>query len=351
MYEPPYDSPMAGRTTTPPLVYKNLVSVPMALHLAVLAIYIALCIVWLTGVENNIHVSLTSASRTQTWINLASHVRAARSPAMVMITEAFLQVVMLGFATAIIALMQPIATRSPFGNLPQSLTTLSDKASAWSGLGSSLLNLFHNLRFPATLSNAVLTTTYFAALSGLGISSSFLFDVPVINSTISSNMTTRVGSPSVLDLVPPSIQGIPNDFSEISFDWYRSGVGVGMLIGSNATLYPGLSANRIYDTLSPSMGASSNSSASVNYTDFNVKCGAVPGVSISAMTPQDIEKEVISAAGKATGGYDMRLPALLQINYTLGGQAMTLYDSLSISEMNISFAVNRLWQPAGAYTR
>ncbi|KZV70774.1 hypothetical protein PENSPDRAFT_651225 [Peniophora sp. CONT] len=305
----------------------------MALHLGVLAIYIALCIVWLTGAEKNIHVSLASASRTQTWINLASHV------------------IMLAFATAIVALMQPIATRSPFGNLPQSLTTLSDKVSAWSGLGSSLLNLIHNLRYPATLSNAALTTTYFATLSGLGISSSFLFDVPAVNSTISSNMTTRIGSPSVRALLPPSIQGVPDDFSDVSFDWYRSGVGVGMLIGSNATVYPGLSANRIYDTLSPPMSSSSNSSALVNYTDFNVKCGAVPGVSIEAMTPQDIQKEVISAAGKAMGGYDLRLPASLQINYTLGEQPMTLLDSLSISEMNTSYAVSRLWQPADVLVR
>ncbi|VDC03882.1 unnamed protein product [Peniophora sp. CBMAI 1063] len=324
---------MAGRTTTPPLVYRNLVSVPMALHLGVLAIYIALCIVWLTDVEQNIHVSLASAARTQTWINLASHV------------------IMLAFATAIIALMQPIATRSPFGNLPQTLTTLADKVSAWSGLGSSILSLFHNLRYPATLSNALLTTTYFATLSGLGISSSFLFDVPAVNSTISSNMTTRIGTPSVRALVPPSINGVPKDFSAISFDWYRSGVGVGMLFGSNATIYPGLSANRIYDTLSPPMGASSNSSVVVDYTDFNVKCGAVPGVSISAMTPQDIQKQVISAAGKAAGGYDLRLPALLQMNYTLGEESMVLYDSLSISEMNTSFAVSRLWQPADVLVR
>lgn len=214
---------------------------------------------------------------------------------------------MLAFSTAIIALMQPIATRSPFGNLPQPLTALSDKVSAWNGLGSSLANLFHNLRYPATLSNAIVTTVYFVTLSGLGISSSFLFDVPAVNSTILSNMTTRVGSPSVRTLVPPSIQGIPDDFSDISFDWYRSGVGVGMLIGGNATVYPGLSANRIYDTLSPPMGTAYNGSAVVNFTDFNVKCGAVPGVSISAMTPTDIQKEVISAAGKAVGGYDMRL--------------------------------------------
>ena len=52
-------------------------------------------------------------------------------------------------------------------------------------------------------------------------------------------------------------------------------------------------------------------------------------------------------AGKAAGGYDMRLPALLQINYTLGDQAVTLLDSLSISELNTSYTVSHLWQQAG----
>ncbi|VDC03888.1 unnamed protein product [Peniophora sp. CBMAI 1063] len=323
----------AGRTTNTPLVYRNLFSVPVALHLAVPVIYIVLCIVRLIGVENNIHVPLTSASRTQTWINLASHI------------------VMLALATGIIALMQPIATRSPFGNLPQSLTALSDKVSTWSGLGSSLLNLWHNLRYPITLRNAFLITIYFAALSGLGISSSFLFDVPTVKSTNVTRAATRIGSPSVSALIPLTIDGIPSDFSNMTFDWYRSGVSVGMLIEDNTTVYAGLSANRIYDTLSLAMPSSANASALVNYTDFNVKCGAVPGVSLEATAPLETIREVISAAGKATGGFDSRESSLLQINYTLGDQPMTLYDSLSVSWTNTSWTVGRLWQPADVLVR
>lgn len=252
---------------------------------------------------------------------------------------------MLAFSTIIIAVMQPIATRAPFGHLPQPLTTMSDKVASWGGLGSSLLNLYHNLRYPATLGNAVVVTIYFSTLSGLGISSSFLFDVPAVNETYSTTMATRIGSPIARALIPPSISEMPPDFSNITFDWYRSGVGVGMLSSNNASSYPGLSANRIYDTLSPPMPASSNSTAQVGYTDFNVQCGSVPHASHRASSY--IDKKIVSSGGSADGGQDVLIPALLAINYTLGAQPMQLYDSLSISLLNTSYSVGRLWQPAG----
>ncbi|VDC03881.1 unnamed protein product [Peniophora sp. CBMAI 1063] len=313
------------------LVAKDIVSVPTLLHLGVLAIYVALVVIWATGLEKNITVELVDASRIQTWINLISHV------------------VMLVFSTAIIAVMQPMATRSPFANLPQSLTTISDKVSAWSGLGSSLVNLYHNISYPATLGNTFLVVIYFSALSGLGISSSFLFDVPTVNETISSNRTTEVGTPSLRLAIPAPMATMPSNFSDVAFDWYRSGVGVGMLIGVNATVYPGLSANRIYDTLSPPMAASSNASAIVGYTDFNVKCGSVTNPSYFARVP--VEKLIISDGGTARGGEEIQYPTLLTINHTLGPYHIELSDSMGIYASNLSYAVGRLWEPADVLLR
>ncbi|KZV66665.1 hypothetical protein PENSPDRAFT_736989, partial [Peniophora sp. CONT] len=135
---------------------------------------------------------------------------------------------MLALSTAIVAVMQHIATRSSFGNLPQPLTSLSDKILSWRGLGSSLLNLYHNLGFPTTLGHAILTATYFTALSGLGISSSFIFNVPAINETVISNVTTRIGLPSLSQLFQSHGSNL-SDFTDLTFDWYRSSMGIGML--------------------------------------------------------------------------------------------------------------------------
>ncbi|KZV70775.1 hypothetical protein PENSPDRAFT_685206 [Peniophora sp. CONT] len=326
-----YEAGVKENTPRPRLNLKGFLTVPMLLHVGVLAMYVALCVVWTTGAEKNIRVELANASRIQTWINLISHV------------------IMLAFSTAIIAVMQPMATRSALVDLPQPLTVMSDKIASWGGLGSSLLNLYHNLSYPATLNGAIVVTIYFSTLSGLGISSSFLFDVPAVNETLSINMTTRIGSPSVRALIPPSISDMPSNFSNITFDWYRSSVGVGMIAGSNATTYPGLSANRIYDTLSPPMPASSNSTAKVGYTDFNVHCGGVSHVSLQATA--NIERVVVGVGGSARGGIDVRIPSLLSINYTLGTHNMLLNDSLSISRFNLSYAVGRLWQPADILMR
>lgn len=254
---------------------------------------------------------------------------------------------MLVFSTAIVAVMQPIATRSPFGNLPQPLTSLSDKMLSWSGLGSSLLNLYHNLSFPTTLSNAVLAATYFSTISGLGISSSFLFDVPPVNDTITTNMTTRIGSPSLSGLISfnTNLTDIPPDFTTISFDWYRSGMSIGMLNAENTSVYPGLSANRVYDTLLSPLTASSNSFAMVGYTDISVKCGSVPQQSVSASLYSSTESEVEEPSG-APPLWVLLNATLLSINYTLGSSTMKLHDMISIPwRLNDNTLSLELWRP------
>ncbi|KZV66668.1 hypothetical protein PENSPDRAFT_82011 [Peniophora sp. CONT] len=316
-----------------PSSFTRLTLLPMILHIAVLVFYIALCVVWITGAESNIRVALTSASRIQTWLNLYSHF------------------IMLAFSTAIVALMQPIATRSPFGNLPQPLTSLSDKISSWSGLGSALRNLYHNLCFPATLGNAILTTAYFSTLSGLGISSSFLFNVPAINETISTNVSTRIGSPAVVGFVPPgsNLFAMPTNFTNLTFDWYRSGMSIGMLTSDNTTVYPGLSANRVYDTLLRAMPPSSNASAMVPYTDYNVKCGSVPRAEVSASFYSSYSEDNSEDSGTSVADI-MRNSTLLDIQYPLSSYDMELWDYLSIpysSDAILDDAVGRLWQPAG----
>ncbi|KZV73490.1 hypothetical protein PENSPDRAFT_648826 [Peniophora sp. CONT] len=320
------------------LPLEKLVGLPMALHIGVLVLYVALCFVWIAGLERNIQVPFTSASRVQTWLNLISHL------------------IMLAFSTAIVAVMQPITTRSPFGNLPQHLTSISDKISSWNGLGSSLLNLYHNLSFPVTLSNAILTTIYFCTLSGLGISSSFLFNVPAVNETIiRNNMATQIGSPSRSGFIPPgmNLSGIPPTFTNLTFDWFRSGVGVGMLLGNNATFYPGLSANRIYDTLSVPVSSSSNPTAVVNYTDFHVKCGSVPGVSMSAQSTSFYTDTIIVQNSSGVYGIDdLRSAVLLTIDHTSSPSSLTLYDVLSIgNDAGSNMSISRLWQPADVLIR
>lgn len=262
---------------------------------------------------------------------------------------------MLGFSIALVAIMQPIVTRASFAHLPQPLTMLSDKLSAWSGLGSSLVSLYYNLGFRVALGNAIFTTIYFATISGLGISSSFIFLVPTVNETAIGNTTTTIGAPLVNEFIPTGTGGstsIPDDYGNITFDWYRSGVGVGMLTGNTNALYPGLSSNRIYDTLSSPMSSSSNATANVSYTDFNVKCGGVPQVSLSATSPTGSSTEHLLSDGNSGTVLDSEMATLLSINYTLGPTAYSMSDGLSISiEQNGTFAVGRLWQPAGTYIR
>lgn len=328
----------------------------MVLHLGVLALYLALCLVYALG--SNIPVELTKASLIQSRMNFTSHV----SPSMPFLngsrkrldTHTWLQVIMLGLSTVIVAVMQPIATRTPFGHLPRSLTSLSDKISSWSGLGSALLNLYHNLRYPTTLGNAIITTLYFSSLSGLGASSSFLFNVPAVNQTTFSKVPIQIGSPSLLGLIPPGCiaPGESASFTNLTFQWYRSGMSIGML-NDNTTAFPGLSANRVYDTLLSPL-PDSNTSAEVNYTEFHVQCGSAPEMNIS-VTNIDPDKSLYNVYYKewnsTSWNKDSNYHAQLTINYTLGSTLMTLRDGLSLSAHNNANSVSRLWRPSGEFTR
>ncbi|VDB84584.1 unnamed protein product [Peniophora sp. CBMAI 1063] len=330
-----YESRTTRRTSPPrPRRLTSLIGLPMVLHLGVLALYIALCLVYAMG--SNIPVDLTKASHIQSRMNFTSHV------------------IMLGLSTVIVALMQPIATRTPFGHLPRSLTSLSDKLSSWSGLGSSLLNLYHNLRYPTTLGNAIITTLYFSSLSGLGASSSFLFNVPAVNQTTFSKVPTQIGSPSKLGLIPPGCNapGESANFTTLTFEWYRSGMSIGML-NDNTTAFPGLSANRIYDTLLSPL-PDSNTSAEVNYTEFHVQCGSVPqmNISVSDIDPDSAPYVVEYKDWNSTDWRkDSNFHAQLTINYPLGSTAMTLRDGLSLSAYNNASSVGRLWRPSDILLR
>ncbi|VDB84924.1 unnamed protein product [Peniophora sp. CBMAI 1063] len=323
----------------------RLLCLPMALHVAVLVIHIVLCVVWATHVGLSMQVPLTKASYTQTWLNLISHL------------------VMLAFSTAIVALMQRIVTNSVLSTLPQPLTSVSDRLTAWTGLGSSLLNVYHNLNFEVTLRNSIFIALYFSVLSGLNISSSLLFNVPPANETNTiPDISLEGGTPSIVNAAVYlgsrcSSDGSPLDVPSLIYDWYRAGLSVEALNGRDSINFPGLSGNRIFDTV----GVYSGSNASVNagYTDFHVQCGGVPEVSISATnlglsnstsySPYFANASLGSSATQIAGNDTYRV--LLSINYTLGTTPMQLYDTLSLPVGLGAYVAGRLWQPSNILMR
>ncbi|KAI0034495.1 hypothetical protein K488DRAFT_83900 [Vararia minispora EC-137] len=167
--------------------------------------------------------------------------------------------------------MQRLGIRVSFTDLPQSLAALGDRSEAWSGLGACLLTIYNNSRFRVTLTLPLIAAIYFAALSTLGFSSSFLFSIPTFNSNSSFCSRTTIGTPDVLSLIPPAAgPNLPSNFQNISFDWFSSSAGLSILAGGAAPEFPGLIGSRVFDTIASNI-SNANATAVVGYTDFHVK--------------------------------------------------------------------------------
>ncbi|KZV70853.1 hypothetical protein PENSPDRAFT_752234 [Peniophora sp. CONT] len=309
----------------------------MAQHISLFVFYAVLCVIYGCRVEHKIKVPLTHASWYQAGINQILHG------------------LFIWYSTTLIGAMQPIVISSIFGNHPQRLTTPSDKRPPWDGLGPSLSRLWDNLQarrrsgepWDRTTWDHSMIAAYFAALAALGITTSSLVNIPTINAVSSTDVIDiTLGVPPTDALVPPGISHTLADFSDIFFDWYSSTLFSASYDDTSSNTLgtlPSVVDNRVYDII-PGLVSNTglDGTAPVGYTDFNVACGSVPQVSLSATAPG-------SPLNMSNG--DSQLHVFLSINYTLGSQLMLLSDSMSISLSNASDRVSQLWQPSNVSIR
>ncbi|KAI0319675.1 hypothetical protein OF83DRAFT_761173 [Amylostereum chailletii] len=234
--------------------YDVAVILTLSLHLLVVLVHCMLLVIWATAWEQRILVNTDDTAHICT------------------IIDAILQVMILVLTTALIAVMAPLAIRTQFLK-PQTLTALSDVSSSWNGLGISALTLYHNIRLSAAFFPVLLTTIYFLALTGLHITTPLILTIPIVEVTRQETVPTVIGTLDVKNMFP-SGYALPSNFSDVTFDWYRASASLDLL--NNVTCdHLGLKENRVYDTLITPL-SSTNASATVAYTDFNVKCGQLP---------------------------------------------------------------------------
>lgn len=240
--------------------------------------------------------------------------------------------------TAVTALMQPILIRAEFEQT-QTLTALADKVSSWSGLGASIVALYHNIRMPAALQAVFIVTVYFLAFAVVHTTTPLLFTVPVVNVTQQYQAPTLIATPSTKDFFATDYP-TPSNFSQVTFDWYRSSAGLGLLGGNFTVQYPGLEQNRIYDTLITPL-SSTNASASVGYTDFWVTCGQVPEPPIIYFYPNMTVESM-------THDFVVETVSLVSISSVIDGWHWANVSDLFLMPFSDTdqFASN-LWAPAG----
>jgi hypothetical protein len=208
---------------------------------------------------------------------------------------------------AIVTTLQPLAIRTHFRSV-QTLTSLSDYATAWNGPGAALFTLFQNARLPAAPIPVLLTVAYFACITSLQTSTPLLFAFPAVNESSLVGMATTIGFPDFNATTDAAsalasagvIAGAVN--ASLIFNWYTASAATSLLDGSFNVDTPGVVDNVVYDTLVYDGVSAFNGSAAVNRTAFVVSCGQLPQDPVITSTPTSEGANLVNFVSAEDGG-------------------------------------------------
>lgn len=225
-------------------------------------------------------------------------------------------------SAVMLSVTQTLAIRRQISK-EQTLTALADKTTAWQGLGSSMIVLWQNIKKPAALLSAMAIYGYFATLTALQTTTPILFTLSLDNITQESNMDFITGTPALFDTSRLPLNWIVVE-DTISMDWTSTSSVLNVLSGANQSVsHPGLTGNRIYDTLITTSAV--NGSAQVTYTDFHVNCGMVPDAELMWLPTPGL------AAGPFTtmDGEYTYVPTSFSISATSNGTPFQIVDRVA----------------------
>jgi len=210
----------------------------------------------------------------QYWINTVLQ-EGSRLPTILSVSQQAFYTV---YSTILVTLTQRLGLLRAL-HRRQSLTTLSDASSAWSGLGSALVSLWNNTHMPAGVVSSTIITAYLGCALVLH----------VVSSSIMSMAPT--GYQTVQNVSAPIwvMRGWPVNLSKESakyFDWTTL---VGATFKHDGMPYlevPGLDGTTVYDTVDTSEWAGT---IQLNATTVDFKCGLVPSANMTLTTKASTE--------------------------------------------------------------
>ncbi|EIW83654.1 hypothetical protein CONPUDRAFT_70628 [Coniophora puteana RWD-64-598 SS2] len=219
-----------------------------SLHLLLVILHVILVVVYIPHLEYNSIVSITSV-----------HIK--------------LPTVLSLYSTILVTMTQRLGLLRTLHRKPK-LTTLADASNAWSGIGSALVGLWHNLRMPAGVLSSVVIAVYLACALVLHVVSSSIMSLEPFNQTTTAFVSSRISWPGA----NASLSGI-GDSDEGAPDWQTIAALVPGVQRLNAYSTQGLNGTTVYDTLQ--LPNSATGTAQVNATTVGFKCGLVPKANVS----------------------------------------------------------------------
>jgi hypothetical protein len=172
-------------------------------------------------------------------------------------------------------------------------------------------------------------------MATLQVSTPILFSTVIVSVAVDGMVDTAVGTPLLYDettLAGWSQNGY--NLAGTNPEWLPASAAVNLLRVNTSVTLPGLFKNRVYDTLVRT--SLINGTALVNYTDFQVECGMIPGATVPATVP------VIS---RSDADGNIRNSAGLALSTINNGTNFTIYDQ--ILNLDGANTVDSFWDPAG----
>lgn len=174
----------------------------------------------------------------------------------------------------------------------QMLTTAHDESTAWSGLGSALLVLWKQTRIAASVVGTILITIYLMGISVLHVSTPSLFSLQIFELSNGTTISTRVGMPNFTDLYFNFSIDASSAISVVF--WNGIDYALPYLSHTDSSNLVGVQDVTLYDVLDNNNGTGN---VSVNAKAFNVTCGSIPNVSVSAPNGSTATRVMASKLG------------------------------------------------------
>ncbi|KAH9920270.1 uncharacterized protein B0H18DRAFT_1024514 [Fomitopsis serialis] len=228
--------------------------VSIILHALLSIAHAVLLCIWARGAEHSI---------------VLTPVRAQRMPTE---TSLVLQAIIIPYTAFLVLLTQYMALRSLLAG-KHTLTAVQDVASAWTGLGAALVNMWRQFSSPSSFLGIITVTVYLVCISTLHVTTPSLLSVQSFNLTDADTVPVTVGMPVVNTSASPDSQSLLWEQAAPFLQYGDTKIQYLSTIG--------LANSTIYDTIRPEGGLVE---VTVNATTANVTCGCIPNATATLVS-------------------------------------------------------------------
>ncbi|KAJ7104543.1 hypothetical protein C8R43DRAFT_228631 [Mycena crocata] len=283
----------------------------LILHSALVAIHVVLIIIWSKELEHRLVFRLERQKTVSFFVTA--------------ITQTFGTI----YSALLVFVTQTLSMRRSL-HREQSLTATHDIASAWAGIGSAVLHIWHQKAVPATFIGVLSVFFYLGNMLVLHITTPALFTLQAFNASRPLQIaTTGLPAYNLTGLNLTSINHIPYTVLDNLTSYAQASLYyLPYVDGKSETI--GLEGGTLYDVLEPSGGIDTVNSTA---TGFNITCGYWDQQRV-----EFIEGKYYAVRNFSRTGIETTQPNIISTIYDIPSleNSIVLYSTIPILDTNES---------------